>query len=77
MYEKIISPNISDDKITDEISIFEKDYQVAFVLETSNNRKVTTKSDIDEITYYLNKDENYLIGHSFDFHPFEENRKLI
>ena len=77
LYEKIINPNISDDKITDEISIFEKDYQVAFVLETSNNRKVTTKSDIDEITYYLNKDENYLIGHSFDFHPFEENRKLI
>ena len=77
LYEKIINPNISDDKITDEISIFEKDYLVAFVLLTSNNRKVTTKSDIDEITYYLNKDENYLIGHSFDFHPFEENRKLI
>lgn len=77
LYDKILHPDISDEKITDEISIFEKDYQVAFVLESSNNKKVTTKSDLDEIAYYLNKDANYLIGHSFDFHPFEENRKLI
>lgn len=76
LYEEILNPDIDDNLITDEISIFEQKYPVAFVEETTNNKKLTTKEDLEYIQYVLTKSNTYRIGHSFDFHPFEENRCL-
>lgn len=76
LFEQILKPNLSDEQITDEISIFEKEVSVGFVEESRSNLKVTTKEDLDYVTYLLTKEHTYKIGHSFDFHPFEENRNL-
>lgn len=76
LYHQILKPNLLDEQITDEISLFEKDFKVAFVEESQSNLKVTTKEDLDFIKYFLTKEKTYKIGHSFDFHPFEENRPL-
>ena len=67
---------LNNDEITDEISLFEKDKKVAFVLETRNNLKVTTKEDLDYIEYLL-MNKSYKVGHSFDFHTVSKNRDLI
>ncbi len=72
---KIILEN-NNDNITDEISLFEKKYNVAFVKESRNNLKVTTKEDLEYIEYIL-MNKTYKIGHSFDFHTFTTNQPLI
>lgn len=61
---------------TDELQIFENKYNINFVKETSNNLKVTTNDDLDYVSYLINP-KNVRVGHSYDFHPFEENRKFI
>ena len=38
--------------------------------------KLTTQADLDYITYLLEKDNQYRIGHSFDFHPFVDGDGL-
>lgn len=73
LYKIILNPQIEDSLITDELCLFEKE-DICFVEESSNNDKVTTTKDLDKILY---NNEIYKIGHSFDFHPFEINRKLI
>ena len=67
--------NASSD-YTDELQIFESSKEITFVKESSLNLKVTTNIDLDYITYLLNP-INVLMGHSYDFHPFEDGRKLI
>ncbi len=73
LYKIILNPQIEDSLITDELCLFEKE-DICFVEESSNNGKVTTTKDLDKILY---NNGIYKIGHSFDFHPFEINRKLI
>ncbi len=76
LYPMILSPQITDEAITDELTLFPTE-PIAFVEESKSNKKVTTKKDLDEIIYHLEKSSFYKIGHSFDFHPFEKGRKLI
>ncbi len=76
LYPMILHPQITDEAITDELTLFPNE-PIAFVEESQNNKKVTTKKDIDEIIYHLENCSFYKIGHSFDFHPFEKGRKLI
>lgn len=77
LYDIILNPSLSDEQMTDELTLFENQEEIAFVKETTNNKKVTTKEDLLEVTYSLEKQSIYKIGHSFDFHPFCEDRKLI
>lgn len=66
----------NENEYTDELQIFEKDYKINFIEETSLNIKVTTEFDLEYVTYILTSKLS-LIGHSYDFHPFDENKKLI
>lgn len=63
--------------ITDEISLFENQYDIAFIEETSNNIKLTTTNDIDYIKYQLSNKFNYHVGFSLDYHPFSNQGNLI
>lgn len=73
-YQTIL--DAKDNNLTDELQLFEKDYEIAFVKESRYNLKVTTQEDLEYITYVLTKSENNKIGHSFDFHPFVPNHPL-
>ena len=75
IYQKILNNN--NDNITDEITLLEKEVEIGFVLESRPNKKVTTVDDLEYINYVLSKNNVYRVGHSFDFHSFEENRKLF
>lgn len=77
LYGGILNPTLNEALITDEISLFEKDENVAFVMESRNNLKVTTVEDLDYVTYVLEGKKHYKVGHSFDLHTLEEGRKLI
>lgn len=66
----------NDIEYTDELQIFEQQYPINYIEETSSNLKVTSKDDLTIVETLLNKGENF-IGHSYDFHPFTENRPLI
>ncbi len=63
--------------ITDEITLFENKYEISFIKETTNNLKLTTKEDIEYIEYELSSKQNYSMGHSLDYHPFDNKGKLI
>ena len=67
---------MDDCEITDELCLFENE-TIGFIEETKNNKKVTTKQDLEEVEYILDCKQVYKIGHSFDFHPLSEGRKLI
>lgn len=73
LYDVIIN-NTSN--ITDELQLFERDIYINFIKETINNIKVTTNEDLEYVSYLLNP-KKIRVGHSYDFHPFEHNRKLI
>lgn len=77
LFNKILIPNLPENQITDEIALFEHIIPIAFVLESRNNLKVTTKEDLDYAIYLLTKNNTFKIGHSFDFHPFEANHPLF
>lgn len=77
LFNTILNPIIDDEYITDETILFEDAYNIEYTKETSTNIKATTKEDIDYITYLLTSQNEYKIGHSYDFHPFELNRPLI
>ncbi len=67
LIEKILN---NKEDVFDELQIFENDnVKFGFLEETHNNKKFTYKEDFIE--------PKYLIGHSLDFHPLVENRKLI
>lgn len=61
---------------TDELQIFEDKIEINFVKETTSNLKLTTSDDLDYISFMLNP-KKVRVGHSYDFHPFIENRKFI
>lgn len=73
LIEKILD---NQENFTDELQIFENDYVINYVEETSKNIKVTTSEDL-LLVENMNDLSNSYIGHSYDFHPFKENRKLI
>ena len=60
----------NEDNVYDELQIFENsNVKFGFLEETHNNKKFTYEED-----FYK---PSYLMGHSLDYHPFVENRKLI
>ncbi len=67
---------------TDEISILlGKNFLVDHLKAPHPSPKITTKDDLDYVTYLLNNQNNHLepnykIGQSFDFHPFEKGEYL-
>lgn len=68
---------------TDEITILlEQNLEVKHLKINHSSPKLTTIDDLDYITYLLKKEYNlneqdaYKIGHSFDFHPFEEGTSI-
>lgn len=63
--------------ITDEITLFENKEDIIFIKESTNNLKLTTKEDIEYIEYQLSSKFNYKMGHSLDYHPFDNHGKLI
>lgn len=81
--QEILKADYKNENYTDEISILlEKQFKIAHIKTTHPSPKLTTKNDLDYITYLINKDQNldpnqnYKIGHSFDFHPFVEGDNL-
>lgn len=74
LFSKIL---LNKELITDEITLFEKQYEISFIKETTNNLKLTTKEDIDYIEFELSNKYNYSSGHSLDYHPFDNQGKLI
>lgn len=79
----IIKADNKDPKYTDEITILlENNLLVKHIKINHPSPKLTTKDDFDYINYLINKEyglkptENYRIGHSFDFHPFEDGESL-
>ena len=73
MYGRILENELD---VTDELTLFENE-EITFVEETSTNMKVTTFEDYEYMNYLLNKNKEYKIGHSYDYHNFKENEKLI
>ena len=63
--------------ITDEITLFENKEPISFIKESTSNLKLTTKEDIEYIEYQLSAKFNYKMGHSLDYHPFDNHGKLI
>ncbi|MBS5852407.1 MAG: 2-C-methyl-D-erythritol 2,4-cyclodiphosphate synthase [Staphylococcus sp.] len=76
LYETILKASDYCKNITDELQLFETSFDIAFVEESRKNVKVTTLDDLEYVNYILSKNNIYKIGHSFDFHPFVENRSL-
>ena len=74
LFEKILN---NEESITDEISLFENDMDIAFVKETKPNLKLTTANDLEYICYLLSSKNKYLIGHSLDYHPFGSENGLV
>ncbi len=74
LFDKIIN---NKELITDEVTLFENTHEICFIKETSNNLKLTTREDIEYIEYELSSKHNYSIGHSLDYHPFDNYGKLI
>ena len=66
----------NDINYTDELQILEDLKCVTYIKETTDNIKVTTNKDLEYVKFLLSQ-QSIKIGHSFDFHPFELNRKLI
>lgn len=65
---------------TDEASLYEKEgsCNIKYYYLTSDNRKLTTKNDLEYIENKLGKlPHQYRIGHSKDTHRFVEGRKFI
>lgn len=63
--------------VTDEIALFEKDYDVAFIKETTKNIKLTTTQDYELITKIIKGSMETYFGHSLDYHPFSNEGNLI
>ncbi len=60
----------NEQNVFDELQIFENmDFNIGFIQETHDNKKFTTKEDFEN--------QNYLIGHSKDFHKLVDNRSLV
>lgn len=74
LFEEILANN---EDITDEVTLFHNKQEIAFVKESRQNTKVTTKEDVDFIKFMLYQNKEFRIGHSLDYHPFVSGRKLI
>lgn len=62
--------NNQNDSAFDELEILEEDdFQIGFVKETSDNKKITYQTDLEEL--------EYKVGYSMDFHPFVEKEYLL
>lgn len=66
-FEKILK---NEENVYDELQLFENGrFKIGFIEEGHDNKKFTNKEDFES--------PEYLIGHSLDFHPLVEKRKLI
>ena len=75
-FNKILS-SIDSPQFTDEISILLNcDYKISHLEALHSMPKLTYKQDLDYINFLLEKDKQYLIGHSFDFHPFVDGEGI-
>ncbi len=75
-FNKILS-SIDSPQFTDEISILlNYDYNISHLEALHSMPKLTYKQDLDYINFLLEKDKQYLIGHSFDFHPFVDGEGI-
>ena len=55
----------------DDLEIFEKtEFLIYYLKETSRNNKITYFSDLDDFSY------QYRVGHSLDFHTFDDTKVL-
>ena len=73
LYQVILN---NKDDITDEIKLFEKDYEIKYIQESSTNLKLTTREDLEIIESILSRN-TYYIGHSLDYHPFSKEATLL
>lgn len=72
-----ILTSIESPEFTDEISILlNYDYKISHLESLHSMPKLTYKQDLDYINFLLEKDKQYLIGHSFDFHPFVDGEGI-
>jgi len=72
-----ILTSIESPEFTDEISILlNYDYNISHLEALHSMPKLTYKQDLDYINFLLEKDKQYLIGHSFDFHPFVDGEGI-
>ena len=72
-----ILTSIESPEFTDEISILlNYDYKISHLEAHHSMPKLTYKQDLDYINFLLEKDKQYLIGHSFDFHPFVDGEGI-
>lgn len=72
-----ILTSIDSKEFTDEISILlNYDYNISHLEALHSMPKLTYKQDLDYINFLLEKDKQYLIGHSFDFHPFVDGEGI-
>lgn len=75
-FNEILS-SIDSPQFTDEISILlNYDYRISHLEALHSMPKLTYKQDLDYINFLLEKDKQYLIGHSFDFHPFVDGEGI-
>ena len=75
-FNQILS-SIDSPQFTDEISILlNYDYNISHLEALHSMPKLTYKQDLDYINFLLEKDKQYLIGHSFDFHPFVDGEGI-
>lgn len=79
----ILNADFKNQNYTDEITILlENNFKVNHLKINHPSPKLTTKDDLDYINfliekkYGLKRENNYRIGHSFDFHPFEDGKYL-
>lgn len=72
-----ILTSIESSEFTDEIAILlNYDYNISHLEALHSMPKLTYKQDLDYINFLLEKDKQYLIGHSFDFHPFVDGEGI-
>lgn len=77
-FNEILYADCKDLSFTDEVSILiDKGYKIKHLLANHSLQKLTTEDDFEYIRFLLTKDAYYKIGHSFDFHAFEDGNELI
>ena len=70
---KTILSTQDNPSITDEVSILlDYDYRIKHLEAIHPMPKLTYEQDYEYIDYLLTKNQYQKIGHSFDFHPFDE-----
>ena len=78
--DALLKADFSNTHFTDDTSIVENaGYTVKLFVTDEPNLKITRDGDIELINFYLKKkvEKSMRIGHGYDVHKLQENRKLI